>query len=109
MKKSTLYLKALTNVLIYMQDHTTLDPARLVSIGYGQWRPVDKNDTPDHRAHNRRVEFLITGKDIESALGDALEQYASIRSGDESENTSASPSSNGVDSNGVEVLETVKD
>ncbi len=73
-----------TNVVIYIQDRSALDPARLVSVGYGQWRPVDLNDTGEHRAHNRRVELLITGKDVESAMGDALEQYTSIRLGEAS-------------------------
>ena len=73
-----------TNVLVYIQQNSTIDPARLVSIGYGQWRPVDTNDDGEHRARNRRVEMLITGKDIESQLGDALEQYTSIRTGEAS-------------------------
>ena len=42
---------------------------------------MDSNIDGAHRAHNRRVELLITGKDIESQLGDALEQYTSIRTG----------------------------
>ncbi|MBE7003224.1 MAG: hypothetical protein E7425_02925 [Ruminococcaceae bacterium] len=70
-----------TNVLIYIQENCDVDPARLLSVGYGQWRPVDSNADGEHRAHNRRVELLITGKDLESKLGDALEQYTSIRSG----------------------------
>ena len=61
-----------------------MDPARLVSEGFGQHRPVDSNNTPEERAHNRRVEMLITGKNIESAMGDALEQYTSLRTGGES-------------------------
>ena len=79
-----------TNVLIYIQDRSEIDPARMISIGYGQWRPVDLNDTAEHRAHNRRVELLITGKDLESKLGDALEQYTSIRTGEASLLTPAS-------------------
>lgn len=78
-----------TNVVIYIQDRCELDPARLISVGYGQWRPVDLNDTGEHRAHNRRVELLITGKDLESQLGDALEQYTSIRAGSSTEDASA--------------------
>ncbi|MBO4915680.1 MAG: flagellar motor protein MotB [Oscillospiraceae bacterium] len=73
-----------TNVLIYIQENCSIEPARLLSIGYGQWRPVDSNADGAHRAHNRRVELLITGKDIESKLGDALEQYTSIRAGEAS-------------------------
>lgn len=73
-----------TNVLIYIQENCPLDPARLLSVGYGQWRPVDSNADGEHRAHNRRVELLITGRDLESQLGDALEQYTSIRAGEAS-------------------------
>ena len=69
------------NVVIYIQERCDIDPARLIGVGYGQWRPVDKNDTSEQRAHNRRVELLITGRDIENQLGDALEQYTSIRTG----------------------------
>ena len=80
----TLASQRATNVLVYIQENSTLDPARLVSVGYGQWRPIDENNDSEGRAHNRRVELLITGKDIESQLGDALEQYTSIRTGEAS-------------------------
>ena len=74
-----------TNVVIYILENCAdLDPARVSSVGYGQWRPVDTNETAEGRAHYRRVELLITGKDLESKIGDALEQYQSIRSGDAS-------------------------
>lgn len=73
-----------TNVLIYIQENCGIDPARLLSVGFGQWRPVDSNADGEHRAHNRRVELLITGKNLESQLGDALEQYTSIRTGEAS-------------------------
>ncbi len=70
-----------TNVTIYLQERVEISPARIVSVGYGQWRPVDTNATRDGRAHNRRVEMIITGKDLYSELGDALEQYRTIRTG----------------------------
>ena len=78
-----------TNVLIYIQENSLLDPARLVSVGYGQWRPIASNEESESRARNRRVELLITGKNIESMLGDALEQYTSIRAGEASFRTDA--------------------
>ncbi|MBR0282846.1 MAG: flagellar motor protein MotB [Oscillibacter sp.] len=72
-----------TNVTIYLQKRATeLSPARMVSVGYGQWRPVDTNATRGGRAHNRRVEMIITGKDLYDELGDALQQYRTIRTGD---------------------------
>ncbi|MFI3253269.1 MAG: flagellar motor protein MotB [Eubacteriales bacterium] len=65
-----------TNVLVYVQQNTTwLDPARLASVGRGQWLPIDSNTTSEGRANNRRVEMMITGLEVDSALGDSIDQY----------------------------------
>ena len=37
-------------------------PDRMESVGFGEERPVDTNDTPEGRAVNRRVEFHITSQ-----------------------------------------------
>ncbi|MCA9562968.1 MAG: OmpA family protein [Myxococcales bacterium] len=42
----------------YLVDHG-IQADRLLSLGYGEERPVASNDTADGRADNRRVEFLI--------------------------------------------------
>lgn len=34
-------------------------PARLVAAGYGEFHPVTDNNTPEHRAKNRRVEIVL--------------------------------------------------
>lgn len=34
-------------------------PERLSAAGYAEYHPVDSNDTPDGRSHNRRVDILI--------------------------------------------------
>lgn len=68
-----------TVVLVYLQDKNILDPARMVSMGYGQWRPVAQNDNATDRAKNRRVEMIVTGKDLSNALGDDIEQYYTQR------------------------------
>jgi chemotaxis protein MotB len=57
-----------------------VDPGRLVSEGMGQWRPVDTNETTEGRANNRRVEMIISGRDLESELGDSLQSYTSTTS-----------------------------
>ena len=70
-----------TNVVIYMQDHSTLlNPARLVSEGFGEWRPIAPNDTTEDRAKNRRVEMIISGRDIEAEIaGEAtLSQFEQV-------------------------------
>ena len=84
----TLSSNRATNAVIYIQEHTTLSPARLVSMGYGQWRPVDKNDTEENRSHNRRVEILITGIDLFNQLGDSIQQYQTLHTGEASFRTS---------------------
>ena len=37
-----------------------LDPRNLAAIGYGQFQPVARNDTPEGRTRNRRVILLIS-------------------------------------------------
>ncbi len=61
------------NALAYIQQHCDVDPARMISEGYGQWRPVATNDTEEGRSRNRRVEMIVSGKDLE--LGDSLQSY----------------------------------
>ena len=36
-----------------------VSPSRLQAVGYGDTRPIAPNDTPEGRAKNRRVEFII--------------------------------------------------
>jgi len=39
-----------------------IEPARLRAVGYGESRPIDTNATPEGRAQNRRVEFMLVKK-----------------------------------------------
>lgn len=68
-------------VTVYLQEKNIIDPSRLVSVGYGQWRPVAENSDAAGRAKNRRVELLVTGLDVESGIGDDIAQYYTMRSG----------------------------
>lgn len=52
-----------TAVLVYVQEKQIFDPVKLVSMGYGQYRPIADNATEEGRAQNRRVEVLITKSD----------------------------------------------
>lgn len=47
------------NFMKILLANPNLDPARFSSIGYGEYRPVADNDTPEGRALNRRVEISI--------------------------------------------------
>ena len=65
-----------TEVVIYLQERLdSISPGRLIPMGYGQWRPVSGNETSESRSKNRRVELVITGKDLENILEDNFEQY----------------------------------
>jgi chemotaxis protein MotB len=50
-------------VLRYLQDIAKVDAAHLVAAGYGEYRPVSPNDTPEHRALNRRIEIVLVPRD----------------------------------------------
>ncbi|MEY8337046.1 flagellar motor protein MotB [Lachnospiraceae bacterium 62-35] len=65
-------------VAAYIQSKDIIEPDKLVGISYGQFRPVDSNDTQEGRAKNRRVEFLIVdaGADIKS-MNDYYDEYYS--------------------------------
>lgn len=67
-----------TIVLLYLQEKRIIDPARLISVSYGQWRPISSNDTSHERAKNRRVEFIIAGKNVETNMPDSIAQYYSL-------------------------------
>ena len=87
-----------TVVTIYLQEKNIIDPSRLVSVGYGQWRPVSDNDDAEGRAKNRRVELLVTGLDVSSEIGDDIAQYYTMRSGQDGteESTGTSVQENNV-------------
>lgn len=70
-----------TNATVYIQEHSSIGGERILSEGYGQHRPVDTNNTEEGRSHNRRVEIVITGKNLLSGLGTSVEQYYTQREG----------------------------
>jgi flagellar motor protein MotB len=56
-----------TNVVKYLVQDKGLPPQHVSAVGYGEYRPLVSNDTPEHRAQNRRVVFFVknspTGKE----------------------------------------------
>jgi chemotaxis protein MotB len=52
-----------TAVLRYLQDVAKVDAKHLVAAGYGEYRPVAPNDTPEHLALNRRIEIVLVPRD----------------------------------------------
>ena len=61
--------------LLENSDSSLLDPARVISVGYGQWRPIASNDTAEGKAQNRRVEIMISGVDIENRMAGNVSDY----------------------------------
>ena len=46
-------------VMQLMVDDAGFDPSRISVLGYGQYRPVADNATPDGRRMNRRVDLVV--------------------------------------------------
>lgn len=72
-----------TVVTVYLQEKNVIEPTKLVSVGYGQWRPVSGNATPEERAANRRVELIVTGIQVDSEEGSSIKQYYTMRGEDD--------------------------
>ena len=53
-----------TSVLHYLIDSCGVEPQKLSAIGYGEFRPIDTNDTKEGKSKNRRVEIIILPKEI---------------------------------------------
>lgn len=51
-----------TSVLHFLINEGGINPERLSAIGYGEYRPIASNDTPEGRQKNRRVEIVIMPK-----------------------------------------------
>lgn len=51
------------SVIEYLVKEEKLVPQRFSAVGYGEYQPLLPNDTPEHRAANRRIEINILRKD----------------------------------------------
>ncbi|WP_010632647.1 flagellar motor protein MotB [Sporolactobacillus vineae] len=47
------------NVMLFLIKKDHLAPNRFHFIGYGEYQPIVKNDTPAHKAINRRVNIVV--------------------------------------------------
>ena len=47
------------NVLRDFMEKEAIPPERLSAVGFGEFHPIFPNDTPEHRAKNRRVEIVL--------------------------------------------------
>ena len=70
-----------TIATVFVQTHSKIGGDRILSEGFGQHRPVDSNTSEEGRSHNRRVEIIITGRNLLDGLGSSVEQYYTQREG----------------------------
>ena len=78
-----------TEVQVFIQNNSSIFPTRLVSEGCGQWRPVDSNETLEGRRSNRRVEMIISGRNLEAdKLGESLTHFDTSETGADSQENS---------------------
>ena len=61
-------------VTVYLQQKSKISPEKLVSVGYGQYRPIAPFNTAENRAKNRRVELIISKS---GSVEKSLDQYYS--------------------------------
>jgi len=50
-------------ILKYFIKEHGFEPARLSALGYGEYRPIETNDTPSGRLKNRRVDIMVLNPD----------------------------------------------
>ena len=44
----------------YIISHSMIDPQRISTMGFGEYRPIDTNETAAGRQKNRRVEIILS-------------------------------------------------
>jgi chemotaxis protein MotB len=49
------------SVLLILVDHASYDPKKISVAGYGQYRPIADDTTPQGRRMNRRVDLVVLG------------------------------------------------
>jgi len=57
-----------TTVLRFLEEKAGVEGKYLSAVGYGPFRPVASNDTPEGKAENRRIEIVLTPLDVTEVL-----------------------------------------
>jgi chemotaxis protein MotB len=52
-----------TSMVLYLITTHGFDPQKLSASGYGEFRPIAPNDTPENRAQNRRVDLVVLNEE----------------------------------------------
>lgn len=56
-----------TAAVRYLTEKAGVDPRRLGAVGYGEFRPIADNSTPEGRARNRRIAITILSEELAGA------------------------------------------
>ncbi|HEY5481193.1 MAG TPA: OmpA family protein [Verrucomicrobiae bacterium] len=56
-----------TAAVRFLTENAGVDPRRLGAVGYGEFRPVAENTTPEGRARNRRIAITILSEEMAGA------------------------------------------
>ncbi len=70
------------SVINFMLEQNVCEPDKFSSAGYGKYRPVSSNDTPEGRSQNRRVEIVFIRNDIDFSDPEVLEELLSLEFGE---------------------------
>lgn len=66
------------SVLDYLEKNSGIKPDLLSSLGYGKYKPIADNNTPEGRNKNRRVDILIVEKDIDIEDKETLQEVVKL-------------------------------
>lgn len=61
-----------TSVLRFMVDSVGLSPSRVSAIGFGEFRPLSPNDSPEGMAKNRRVDIVVLSANMAASEPEPL-------------------------------------
>lgn len=53
-----------TSAVRFLCEHAGVDPHRLGAVGYGEFRPLADNSTPEGRARNRRIAIVVLADEL---------------------------------------------
>jgi chemotaxis protein MotB len=56
-----------TAAVRFLTENAGVDPRRLGAVGYGEFRPVADNATPEGRARNRRIAITVLSEELAGA------------------------------------------
>jgi chemotaxis protein MotB len=67
--------------VVHLFTRLGIDPQRMAAVGYGEYRPVASNDTPEGRARNRRV-VLVIMSGADARVSERLNHLQTTREGE---------------------------